>query len=420
MLIFQLNLIKKFFNKFFSINFLKENELSIILITYFYCYIAGPALVNIFTVLLAIYAITYIGIRKRTFNTIEIILSIFFLYITLKEIFFSSSFNYDLFGLIRFYLIFLLIPKFINQKLNIFNVLLFTCLFISIDGIYQYYFFYDFFGFQKFSVNRITGVFDDEPIIGSFLLRFYFPIVFYFMISKKNNSLYSISYLVIAYCIFISGEKMALIQLVFTSISIVLYLILFKSHSFKFIRHINFKYLVLLIFLLATFLFHNENYKTNRFYHLYDHLTNYDYSNLQNNINSKTSLNDYVYNFASAIELFKEKPIFGNGYRDYNLNCKEKLSNSYLSFGCSTHPHNITLEMLTDHGVVGISLFYFFIIFLIYKNFSLPIKYYGFLITLIILNFPIFTSQSIFSSYYGSSYFFIIYLNYFFYLKNSK
>ena len=213
---------------------------------------------------------------------------------------------------------------------------------------------------------------------------------------------------------------MALIQLVFTSISIVLYLILFKSHSFKFIRHINFKYLVLLIFLLATFLFHNENYKTNRFYHLYDHLTNYDYSNLQNNINSKTSLNDYVYNFASAIELFKEKPIFGNGYRDYNLNCKEKLSNSYLSFGCSTHPHNITLEMLTDHGVVGISLFYFFIIFLIYKNFSLPIKYYGFLITLIILNFPIFTSQSIFSSYYGSSYFFIIYLNYFFYLKNSK
>jgi len=405
---------------YFNNNFLKKNEFSIIVLLYFYSYVLGPAIVNIYTVILAIYALIYIIRKKRTFNKLEFFFSLFISYIILKDFFLSDSINYDFIGILRFYLIFLLIYKFKDQDLNIFYFLIYSCLFISIDGIFQYFFNYNFFGYPKYEFNRLTGVFGNEPIIGSFLIKFFFPVLVYFFIIKVNKIFYGISFLILSLCIFLSGEKMAFIQLLIFSISILSYLFIFKRNFFIKIKTNYLK--VFIIFLIASsfLLIYNQNYKNNRFYSLYVNILDFDYKNLSNNNHFNTSYTNYVYNFASALKTFNLSPYYGNGYRDYNVNCKDKLKGSYLSVGCSTHPHNITLEVLTDHGIIGVILFYNFIFYLIFKNFNSRDKNYGFYISFLILNFPLFTSQSIFSSYFGSIYFLILYINYYIYLKNLK
>tara|TARA_B110000483_G_C18132653_1_gene518290 strand:+ start:261 stop:1529 length:1269 start_codon:yes stop_codon:yes gene_type:complete len=411
-----------FLKNYFNSNFIRNNEFSIIIILYFYSYVLGPAIVNIFTVILAIYSLVYVCSKRRIFNKVEVFLSLFIFYIILKEIFFSSPINYNFLGILRFYLIFLLIYKFKDQEINIFHIIFYSCLFISVDGIFQYFFYYDFFGYPKYESNRLTGVFGNEPIIGSFLIKFIFPILFYYLTIKTKRSFYAISILIIAFCIFLSGEKMAFIQLVFLSISMIIYLLIFKKNSLLSIKGNNLKFFGIFILIISSFLFFNQNYKNNRFYSLYNNISAYDYADISNpsNIHFNNSFGNYVYNFASALTIFQENRFFGNGYRDYNLNCKTKLQDSYLSAGCSTHPHNIAIEILTDHGILGLLLFYNFIFYLIFKNFSIKGRNYGFYISFIVLNFPFFTSQSIFSSYFGSIYFLILYLNYYIYLKNRK
>ena len=104
---------------------------------------------------------------------------------------------------------------------------------------------------------------------------------------------------------------------------------------------------------------------------------------------------------------------FGNGYKYYNQNCKLALPDNF-NIGCSTHPHNIYIELLSDHGVLGVILFISLILFLSYDyiKYSRNSSAHGFLITLIVISLPFVTSQSIFSSFYGS-----IFFLYFFVLK---
>ena len=80
------------------------------------------------------------------------------------------------------------------------------------------------------------------------------------------------------------------------------------------------------------------------------------------------SIKDYYLNFASGIELWKLNKLFGNGYRFYNNHCSDVLKNQQYFSGCSIHPHNIYIELLSDHGVIGLIIFLVFIFYL-FKNF---------------------------------------------------
>ena len=91
-----------FLKNYFNSNFIRNNEFSIIIILYFYSYVLGPAIVNIFTVILAIYSLVYVCSKRRIFNKVEVFLSLFIFYKILKEIFFSSPINYNFLGILRF------------------------------------------------------------------------------------------------------------------------------------------------------------------------------------------------------------------------------------------------------------------------------------------------------------------------------
>jgi len=126
---------------------------------------------------------------------------------------------------------------------------------------------------------------------------------------------------------------------------------------------------------------------------------------------SRHGIYDYYLNFNSAILLWKKEPIFGNGFRYYKTNCKSILNENDAQ-GCSTHPHNVYLEILSDYGLLGLILYVIFIASLFFnflKN-NYNRVYFGILITVLVTSVPFVTSQSIFSSYYGSIYFLYIYL----------
>ena len=87
-------------------------------------------------------------------------------------------------------------------------------------------------------------------------------------------------------------------------------------------------------------------------------------STLDKIINWKTS--DYGLVWKSAYDVWQEAPLFGAGLHKYREAC-ELLGiygtvNNPISGGVCFHPHNITLQLLSETGVVGFVLFFSMVI----------------------------------------------------------
>ena len=74
--------------------------------------------------------------------------------------------------------------------------------------------------------------------------------------------------------------------------------------------------------------------------------------------------------YYSAYKVFLERPFLGSGLKSFSYKCQNLKINSNKNYTCSTHPHNIYLEILTNQGITGFILFLLFIIILIKKNCS--------------------------------------------------
>ena len=85
--------------------------------------------------------------------------------------------------------------------------------------------------------------------------------------------------------------------------------------------------------------------------------------------------------FLTAIDTWKKNIIFGNGIKSFRVDCSKLQSAEYnlaedmLKFKknrlCSNHPHNYYVEVLTETGIVGFSIFMILgllLIFFILKN----------------------------------------------------
>ena len=70
--------------------------------------------------------------------------------------------------------------------------------------------------------------------------------------------------------------------------------------------------------------------------------------------------------YETAIKMFKDKPLIGHGPKTFF----RKICNQeqyYVLYGCSTHPHNTYLQLLSETGLIGfipifsfLFTFYFF------------------------------------------------------------
>jgi len=392
-----------------AFNYLKKFFLKYFFLIYLILYIGGPAPINLFLTIIAIFSLPLIFKKFKIIleDNFTILITLFFFYLFFKELYNYKNFNFDFFSFLRFYFVFLFIRFFINSiSLNSIKYLI---IIVVLDGIFQFTFGFNILGYEIYESSRLTGFFDDEPIIGSFVMKFgsLFLLDLFDSNKSKNKYFLNIIYIFLVFTlVLVSNERMPFLQILFMLI-IILFLFQIK-YSFKNI------FVILFISLIVSCTFYfSETIKTRYMKSIYDlNQLLLDLKEDPELLNSKkSSLKDYYLNFNSGIEIWKSNYIFGSGFRYYNSNCNNFHKSSYLQYGCSTHPHSIVIETLSDHGLVGLIILYsiFIYIFLFSYKF-IPINNLWPFLSLFVVSFPFVTSQSLYSSYYGSIFWLFVYL----------
>ena len=116
----------------------------------------------------------------------------------------------------------------------------------------------------------------------------------------------------------------------------------------------------------------------------------------------------YLRIYKSGFEVFKNYPLFGVGNKNYRIEtCKNQKNKSIKTqkiYKCTTHPHQIYLEFLSEHGLLG-SLIMFFILYkLIFSKIKSVIRSDNYLqlgsfIYLILVFLPLIPSGAFFNDY---------------------
>lgn len=297
-------------------------------------------------------------------------------------------------------------------------------LILNLDIIFQSFTGKDIFGFDSGNPLRNSGFFFDELVAGSFLLAFSFISIFLINDEKKFN-MYAIFFLL--FCVitcFLTGERSNTIKIFLLSFLILIFLTRINVELLK----KNFKIIILSsLFLMPLIIFNYNDLKIR-------YTNNISFSNNENlNLFNKYLTSAYGSHTLSAFYIFKDNPIKGVGNKNFRFECKKydiKVSDfqksidpkkSKFPLGCSTHPHQIYNEFLSEHGILGSLLILFFIftpIFrkLRFKNYSKLNLVSLFYIVLVFI--PILPSGSFFTSYSSS----LFWINYLFFLikKNAK
>ena len=276
----------------------------------------------------------------------------------------------------------------------------------------------NFLGVLKFSL------FGDEKISGSYIQRFgLFPLFLINLIFlhsnyiKKKIILNLLLVILLIISIIFSDNRMPL--LLFLS-----YLV-FASLLYKKIR--NYLMLFLIFFSFSFFLavkfFPDSDikYKYRSFYGnarqiLLDGPKLFYHGSLNYEVDYAGG---HLVTFNSGVETWKKNKVFGGGLKSYRLNCVDQENGVVLLFvGCSTHPHNYILELLTDTGIIGLAFMYLIILLCFMNYFKLYNKSYfytPFFIILFFEFFPLRSSGSFFSTGNAAYIFFMLafFINFF-------
>ena len=280
-------------------------------------------------------------------------------------------FRYVLFSLAIFFLCDLF-SKYKNKK---FFFLLILCLLVLlVDSIFQFFTGFNILGFEIIS-ERVSSFFNDELILGSYLVRV-MPIILWFMFFlrvdlKKNIAPIIIFFSLYFITIYLSGGRTSFFLWVITVVGLII--------IFKDLRKILLYSIIILVFFISLTSYFNLG-KANTFKRLflktYNQITKVEinYKKKDETIKNK-KLNFYSKEHEGhillALRLFKENKIFGIGPQGFKEYCK-KVNYSPEVGICSTHPHNILIQLILELGIVGLFFYVFAAVFVLY-NFFIPI-----------------------------------------------
>lgn len=401
-------MLKKNYNKF----------LSFLIIIFPISLVTGPLIPEVILAVVSI-LINYQIIQNKKFYYYKFQFSYFFLifwlYLITNSIFaenplwsLKTSIFYFRYYIFLISIVYLIEEKFLTLKIVLYSLSLTFCLLIF-DLFIQYYFGKNLLGFTN-NENRYSGLFGEELILGSFLVKL-FPLLAALFFIKKNYST-KLFYLILVNpimftAIILTGERTASI--------LVLLFILFTS----FIIIEKYRYRIIYLFVIpALFLSiiqFNPNIKTRFINDTLNYLLESKYKEYVESDNSQIELNDNkVFIFSklhhghilSAYKLFLEKPIFGNGVNSFRNKCI-KFEHE---FSCSTHPHNMPIQILSEIGIVGFIFYTTIIIFFIRntfnKNNSISIKILS--LGLILYLFPLAPSGNFFNNWMNMIFYFLI------------
>jgi len=112
--------------------------------------------------------------------------------------------------------------------------------------------------------------------------------------------------------------------------------------------------------------------------------------------------------YKGGYKVFKDNKAFGVGNKNFSQACYEKFNYEYkynknLNYVCSTHPHQIYMELISEHGIVGLIIILLCIFYLLIKNIFIYINFRNNLhlgtIIFVLLNFlPLIPTGSFFTN----------------------
>ena len=322
---------------------------------------------------------------------------------------------------IRFIIFIFVTIYLIKKNKNLFNYLFYIFIIIYsilfLDTLFQFFNGKNIIGlYYPHETNfRNTSFFGDRGILGSYIVRL-LPLLLALISIKFNNNLYYKNYFIISY-IFLSG---AIILLSGERTSLFLFC-LFILLTFIFVTDLRKPiFLSFLIFIFFSFfaLSSSEKLYSRTIKHPFNQIFEFNKTTpelIQKNKKQFTIFsNIYESHYKIALKMFKEQPVFGHGpkmFRDY---CNRP--ENYLSEGaCTTHPHNVLLQLLSETGFITTSFIYFFfcyIIFTLIRNLFLRSKEkisqpQLFLMILIVVNlFPFSPSGNFFNNWLNVVYYY--------------
>ena len=370
--------------------------------------IIGPA-ISLVNILLIDISFIFLIFYKKDFKflsnkTIKLII-LLCLYLVFNSIVakdFSISANRN-FGFIRFGILFLAFNYFFYNKSFINRVLIVwitTLSILSLDTYIESFFGQNILGYGEEYGRRIVSFFKDEPIVGGYINGFYLIIIGYlFYINKNTSNKYK--YIILIFSIFfitaiiLTGERSNAIKAVSG-----FFLFYFFNDFFKFKEKI---FSILLLILIFVFLFNTSNFLKLRYggQFLKPIISVFQ---VNNELNKQNKLKDslYIRLYQSGFEVFKKYPVFGVGNKNYRVEtCSTEKNSKYF---CSTHPHQIYFEFLSEHGLVGSMILFFILFNLIFSKIRIIINsnnslQLGCLIFLITSFIPLLPSGAFFADY---------------------
>jgi len=274
---------------------------------------------------------------------------------------------------LRFLLFFLIINKLVEKKHFNINYFVISCSFfaiaVGIDIMIQTVFGKNIFGYP-ITAYRPSSFFGSENVAGGFLQKFsLFLIVFIVSYVEKNkkNIFIVLSSLFFLFPVILTGNRMSSLLFVF---SIIIFYLL--ERQFKKIL-IFFTLSLLIVFTLVKYpLTERIDLQFKSFYTDSVEIVKkvpelFYYNTYKGEEIINTGPSGYLVIFNSGVQVWKQNKIFGGGLKSFRLNCIYGNSQT-----CNSHPHNYSIELLVDVGIVGFVLIYLIFIFSFFDYF----KYY--------------------------------------------
>ena len=349
----------------------KENFLKIFFSIIPLCIILGPAisLINTITICLLFLTLFFKELKLKIITSKVIVCLLFFQLYLIFNSFISidpSAGSLRNFGFFRFILYFIAInyffyyfensPKIFRIWLIIFSILIFDVYVERFTGS-------NILGFGKVEIDgliqpdgdRVVSFFKDEPISGAFISGFIFILSGYILSKLKyNNSSKFLSFLILTIFfvgILITGERSNSIK-VFIGFFLFLMIIDHIKIKTKFVS------VFLFVSIFSIIISFSDYMKMRYVGQIYLQLVNED-------MRSKFFNSLYIQLYKSGYSVFKNYPFFGVGNKNYRVETCDKVKNNLNpEYYCTTHPHQIYFELLSEHGIFGfiiiLSLIFFF------------------------------------------------------------
>lgn len=316
--------------------------------------VSGPFIPDLIVSIIG-FSYFFILLKKGELNTLlnknNLIFIFFCIYLTLRALFsidVQSSilpsifyFRFGLFILAAVYLI-KVYPNFQNQFTKF---LLLTILFVSMDAYIQIIFGYNLLGMKNEVTDRVSGLFGDEYVLGSYLVRL-FPLLIALLIDKITSSFkYKILFILATVfynvLIFLIAERTAFaLNILF----FILFILIIKKTRVLMI-------ITLVVSLFGLFLAGNLNKSSHE--RMVSQTINEVFKDGKINVFTEGHQN----HLKTAIKIFKDNILFGHGVKTFRILCKDPKYYETLT-SCSTHPHNTYVQLLSETGLIGFTVIF--------------------------------------------------------------